>query len=82
MTTVETVLVIMLAVGFFILLVLSIIVTSLLIIILRRMNRISERAEEATANISQAAATVSSKLAPIAISTLVGIITKKFKGKG
>jgi hypothetical protein len=81
MNTVETVLVIMLATGFFILLILSIVIASLLIVIMRRMNRISQRAEEATANISEAASMVGSKLAPIAISTIVGIITKKFRSR-
>jgi hypothetical protein len=82
MSTIETVLVIMLGIGFFVLLVLAIIVLSLLIAIMRRMKRISERAEEATANISDAASLVSSKLAPVAISTLVGIITKKMRNRG
>lgn len=81
MNTVETVLVIMLAIGFFVLLVLSIIVISLLIAILRRAKRISQRAEEATSNISEAASMIGSKLAPVAISTIVGLITKKLNSR-
>lgn len=71
----------MLAVGFFILLVLSIVIASLVIIIVRRLNRISQKAETATANLSNAAAMVSSKLAPVAASTLFGLIAKKLKSR-
>ena len=85
MTTVETVLVIILAVGFIVLLTLSIIIASLVLAITRRMNRISQQAELATSNIADAAGLISSKLAPVAISTIVGLIAKKFntsqKGK-
>lgn len=81
MSTIETILVIMLAVGFFILLVLSIVIASLVIIIVRRLNRISQKAETATANLSNAAAMVSSKLAPVAASTLFGLIAKKLKSR-
>ncbi|HEY6736517.1 MAG TPA: hypothetical protein VI322_02260 [Candidatus Saccharimonadia bacterium] len=81
MTTVESILVIILAVGFAILLILSIIIASLTLAVLRRINRISEKAEAATSNISEAAALVSSKLAPVAISTALGLIAKKFKSR-
>lgn len=81
MNTVETVLVVILAIGFAVLLILSIVIASLVVTILRRLNRISTKAEQATANISEAAAMVGSKLAPVAVSTIVGLITKKFSGK-
>lgn len=77
MTTIETILVIMLGIGFFILLVLSIVIASLVIIIVRRVNRLSVKAETATENISSAAAMVGTKLAPVAISTLLGLVAKK-----
>lgn len=81
MNTVETVLVILLSVGFIVLLVLSIIIAALVLTIMQRMNRIAEKAETATNNISEAAAGIGSKLAPVAISTLVGLVTKKFKSR-
>ncbi len=81
MSTIETILVIMLAVGFFILLVLSIVIASLVIVIVRRLNRISQKAEVATENLSSAAAMVSSKLAPVAASSILGFIVKKLKSR-
>ncbi len=81
MTTIETILVIMLGIGFFILLVLSIVIASLVIIIVRRVNRLSVKAETATENISSAAAMVGTKLAPVAISTLLGLVAKKMKSR-
>jgi hypothetical protein len=81
MTTVETILVIILALGFLVLLTLSIVIASLVITIMRRMNRISRQAEVATSNISSAAASFGTKLAPVAISTLVGLMTKKYKSR-
>ncbi|QQR52111.1 hypothetical protein IPG36_06070 [bacterium] len=81
MTTIETILVIMLGVGFFILLVLSIVIASLVVVIVRRINRLSVKAETATENISSAAAMVGTKLAPVAISTLLGLVAKKMKSR-
>ena len=81
MTTIETILVIMLGIGFFILLVLCIVIASLVIIIVRRVNRLSVKAETATENISSAAAMVGTKLAPVAISTLLGLVAKKMKSR-
>lgn len=71
----------MLGIGFFILLVLSIVIASLVIIIVRRVNRLSVKAETATENISSAAAMVGTKLAPVAISTLLGLVAKKMKSR-
>lgn len=81
MTTVETILVIMLAIGFLILLIMGIVIAGLIITIMRRMSRIAVKAETATSNISDAAAKVGAKLAPVAISTIVGLVTKKIKSR-
>lgn len=81
MNTVETILVILLSVGFLVLLTLSIIIASLLIAIIRRMNRITQKAELATNNLSDAAAKLSSKIAPVALTTILGFLTKKFKSR-
>lgn len=82
MTTVESVLVVILAIGFAVLLILAIVIASLVVTVLRRINRISVKAEEATANISEAAAMVGSKIAPVALSTIIGLVSKKFaKGR-
>jgi Na+-transporting methylmalonyl-CoA/oxaloacetate decarboxylase gamma subunit len=69
----------MLAIGFLVLLILAIVIASIIIVIMRRLNRISQRAKKATANISAAASMLGSKLAPVAISTIVGYIAKRFK---
>jgi hypothetical protein len=80
-TTVEQVLIIILAIGFFVLLVLSIILVSLLIAIMRNVKRIAERAEEATGNVSELAAMFGRKLAPFALSGLGAAAMKWFKGR-
>jgi len=78
---VETVLVIMLAIGFATLLVLSIILVSLMIAVMRNVKRVSQRAEEFTANASELASMVSQKVAPFALSAAVAAIARKFKQK-
>jgi cell division protein FtsL len=80
-TTVEQVLIIILAVGFFVLLVLSIILVSLLVAIMRNVKRISERAEEATSNFSELAAMVGRKVAPFALSGIGAMAMKWVKGR-
>jgi len=78
---VETVLVIMLAIGFATLLVLSIILVSLMIAVMRNVKRVSQRAEEFTANASELASMVSQKVAPFALSAAVAAIARKFNKK-
>lgn len=81
MNNVETVLVILLSVGFIILLILSIVLVSILIAIMKNVKRISERAEEATTNISEVAAMVGRKVAPFALSSITTMIMKKFNNR-
>ena len=81
MNTVESVLIILLAVGFLALLIMSIILVSMMLAVMKNVRRISERAEEATANVANLAQTVGGKLAPIAVSTLVAALVRRFKGK-
>jgi cell division protein FtsL len=80
-TTVEQVLIIILAIGFFTLLVLSIILVSILIAIMRNVKRISDRAEEATSNLADVAAMVGRKLAPFALSGVAAAAMRWFKGR-
>lgn len=79
--SVETALVILLAIGFLALLILSIILVSMLLAIMKNVRRISARAEEATANISEVAAMMGRKVAPIAVSTVVAAIVRRFTSK-
>ncbi len=81
MNTVELVLVVLLSVGFLTLIVLSIVVLSLMLAIMKNLKRISDRAESATSNVAGIIESLSSKLAPIALSGLVGAIMKRFSGK-
>jgi cell division protein FtsL len=80
-TTVETVLVIMLAIGFLVLLILSIIVASLMLGVMRNVKRISERAEEAAANVSDLTAMVGKRVAPIALSAAIAAAMRRFRSK-
>jgi len=81
MNTVETVLVIVLSVGFLTLIILSIILISLMIAIMKNVRRISKRAEEATGNIADIASMIGTKVVPVAVSTLVAAIVRRFKNK-
>jgi cell division protein FtsL len=79
--TVETILVIMLAVGFTILLILAIMLTSVLLGVAKNVRRISEKAEEAVGNISDLSAMVSKRVAPIALSGAVAAALRRFRSK-
>jgi hypothetical protein len=79
--TVETALVILLAVGFVTLLVLAIILVSIMIAIMKNVKRISDRAEAVTSNAADIAAMVSQKLAPFAFSTAFAAALRRFRGK-
>ncbi len=81
MTTVELILVILLSVGFLTLIILSIILVSLMIAIMRNLKRISDRAEVATTNFASFAETLSSKVAPLAASGIIGMLVKRFTRK-
>ncbi len=81
MNTVETVLVILLGVGFLSLLILGIILVSIMIAIMKNVRKISERAEEATSNVAELASMIGRKVAPFALSGLAGAAMKWFKNK-
>lgn len=81
MNTVETVLVVLLSVGFLSLLILGIILISIMIAIMKNVKRISDRAEEATSNVAELAATIGRKVAPLAFSGLAGAAVKWFKNR-
>ena len=78
---VETVLVILLAVGFLTLIILSIILVSITLAVMKNVKRISDRAEEATANVSELAALLGRKVAPLAVSAMVAAMVRRFRGK-
>jgi hypothetical protein len=79
--TVETVLVILLAVGYIVLLILAIIVASLLIGVLRSAKRISTKAEEAANNVSDLAAMIGKRVAPVALSAAIAAALRRFRSK-
>lgn len=81
MNIVETILVILLSVGFIVLLVLSIILVSLLVAVARNVKRISQKAEEAAENMSDLTATIGRKIAPIALSAVVTAAMRRFRSK-
>ena len=82
MNSVETALVIVLSVGMAALLVLSIILVSIMISVMKNVQKISERAEEATSNINELIAGFGRKVAPVAVSSLVSALMKRWKSKG
>jgi flagellar biosynthesis protein FlhB len=77
--SVETALVILLAVGMASLLVLSIILVSIMIAVMKNVQKISERAEEASSNINEVIASVGRRVVPIAMSGLVAAVVRKFR---
>lgn len=81
MNNVELAWVIILSVGFLVLIVLSIILISIMIAVMRNVKRISDRAEEATANVADLAAIVGKKVAPLAASAMVAAVMRRFRGK-
>ncbi len=81
MTSVDQTLVILLSVGMIVLLILSIVLVSLLIAVVQNVRRVAQRAERATENISDLAATISQRLAPVAASSIMAALVRRFVGK-
>ncbi len=79
MTGIETVLLVVLGIAFGILLVLAIIAVVLVVKILRNVQSIAQKAETTTENLSGVLMSVGKKMAPLAASTLAGMVFKKFK---
>ena len=82
MNSVETALVIVLSVGMAALLVLSIILVSITISVMKNVQKISERAEEASGNISELVSSFSRKMAPVAASGIISALIKRWRNKG
>jgi ABC-type protease/lipase transport system fused ATPase/permease subunit len=80
--SVETALVIVLSVGMAALLVLSIILVSIMIAVMKNVQKISDRAEEATSNINELVASLGRKVAPVAVSGIVSAIMRRWRSKG
>lgn len=81
MSTVESVLVIILAVALLLLLILGIVIASLAVGILKNVKHISQKAEETTAGFADIATMVGKKVAPVALSAAVAAALRRFKSK-
>ena len=81
MGTVELVLLIVLGVGFLILLILAIIISFIIVKIMQNLRRISTKAEAATDNLSSTLKVVAKRVAPMAVTTIIGMIIKKLNTK-
>ena len=81
MNIVETVLVILLSVGFLTLIILGIVLVSLLLGIMKNVKRMSQRAEEATGSVASILASLGQRVAPAAISGIVATLVRLFKAK-
>jgi hypothetical protein len=79
--TVETVLVILLSVGFVTLLILSVVLLSIMISIMKNVKRISQRAEEASGNVASIVETIGRRVAPIALSGVATAVLRWFRKK-
>lgn len=77
----QTTLLILLAGGFVILLILSCILVFFLITILRHVARITERADNATANFSETLQAVFKRLAPMAATPVAGALLRRWRRK-
>ncbi len=75
----ETILVILLSIGFIILLALAVIVLVTVLKIVRSLQRMTERAEVASQNMAEVMKTVGKQLAPGVLAGLVGAILRKLR---
>jgi hypothetical protein len=61
------------------LLILSIILVSIMIAVMKNVQKISERAEEATSNLNELFASLGRKVAPVAVSSLVSALVRRWR---
>jgi predicted Holliday junction resolvase-like endonuclease len=81
MSTIELVLLIVLGVGVFILLILAIVIAFIIVKIMQNLRRISSKAEAATDNLSSTLKVVAKRVAPVAATTIIGMVLKKLSNK-
>jgi hypothetical protein len=72
----QTTLILILSIGFFVLLVLSIVLVASVIIILRRVQRVTSKLESITDNIPDVLKSLGKKIGPVAVTTILGAVTK------
>ena len=80
-TTATVVLIVLLSVGFIILLGLSITLIIIIIGIMRSIQRITDKAEQATESFSDLASMMTKKVAPVALSAAIAAAMRRFKKK-
>lgn len=81
MENIQTVLVILLSIGFAVLLILSIIFTFILVRIITNIRHITQRIDETSENMGEMAKYMGKKVAPAALSALGSIVMDKAKKK-
>ncbi len=81
MQDIQTVLVVLLSIGFAVLLVLGIIMVFILIRIITNIRHITQRLDETTENMGEMAKHVGKKVAPAALSALGSLLIRKAKSK-
>jgi pilus assembly protein TadC len=77
----ETTLILILSIGFFVLLVLSIVLVATVIIILRRVQRLTAKLETFSEDWAETLRNISKKVAPVALTTIIGTVIKRFVGR-
>lgn len=80
-SNIQTILIILLAAGYLILLLCAIVAAYIIIRILQSLRHITHRAETTTENMSELVKALGRKLAPVAVSTLIGTILKRVKNR-
>lgn len=78
---VPTILVIMLSAGFLVLLFLSIFLVYILIKVISSIRRMAERAEHTTENWTEFLKLFSKRVAPVALTSLIGVMIKRFASR-
>jgi succinate dehydrogenase/fumarate reductase cytochrome b subunit len=78
---VQTTLVILLAVGYLVLILAAIIAAVIVIKILNGVRHITAKAEATTENMSELVKTLGKRIAPVALSSLMGLVVKKVKDR-
>lgn len=79
--TIQTILLIILAVGFSIMLLLGIIMAFIFVKIMTNIKHITQRADETSANLGQTLGYLSRKVAPAAFSALFAVLLRGAKSK-
>lgn len=81
MTTIETLLLVLIATGFLVILIIGILIAFTVLKVMQNVRRISEKLEATTDNLGETVKAVTKKLLPLAGTSVVGAVMRKIKHK-